>query len=104
MLDAKLKQKELVKKSDIAHSVKKRDFDGKLININTKVTLNKIKHVEAGKTQTDLTKNVAKISEKGYNFLLGRMYFTGDDGYQTFLVFAPILSSLTLDNNKKITN
>ena len=42
--------------------------------------------------------------EKGYDFLLGRMYFTGDNGYQNFLVFAPILSSLTLDNNKKVTN
>ena len=32
------------------------------------------------------------------------MYFTGDDGYQNFLVFAPMLSSLTLDNNKRVTN
>ena len=32
------------------------------------------------------------------------MYFTGDDGYQTFLVFAPMLNSLTLGNNKRVTN
>ena len=32
------------------------------------------------------------------------MYFTGDDGYQNFLVFVPMLSSLTLDNNKRVTN
>ena len=32
------------------------------------------------------------------------MYFTGDNGYQIFLVFAPMLSSLTLDNNKTFTN
>ena len=32
------------------------------------------------------------------------MYFTGNNGYQDFLVFAPILSSLTLDNDKKVTN
>ena len=31
------------------------------------------------------------------------MYFTGDKGYQSFLVFAPMLGSLTLDNNKKVT-
>ena len=31
------------------------------------------------------------------------MYFTGNDGYQIFLAFAPILSSLILDNNKKVT-
>ena len=36
--------------------------------------------------------------------MLVRIYFTGDDGYQNFLVFAPILSSLTLDNNKNVTN
>ena len=42
--------------------------------------------------------------EKGYHFLLGRMYFTGDDGYQNFLVFAPMFSSLILNSNKKITN
>ena len=32
------------------------------------------------------------------------MFFTGDDGYQRFLVFAPMLNSLTLDNNKRLTN
>ena len=32
------------------------------------------------------------------------MYFAGNDGYQNFLVFAPMLSSLILDCNKKVTN
>ena len=32
------------------------------------------------------------------------MHFTGDDGYQNFLVFAPLLSSLILDSNKNVTN
>ena len=32
------------------------------------------------------------------------MYFTGDDGYQNFLVFAPLLSSLILDSNKNVTD
>ena len=32
------------------------------------------------------------------------MYFTGNDGYQNFLVFAPMLSSLVLDSNKKVPN
>ena len=32
------------------------------------------------------------------------MYFTGNDGYQSFLVFAPVLGSLILDSNKKVTN
>ena len=34
----------------------------------------------------------------------GIIYFTGDDGNQFFLIFAPMLNSLTLDNNKKVTN
>ena len=32
------------------------------------------------------------------------MYFTGNDDYQNFLVFAPTLSSLVLNSNKKVTN
>ena len=32
------------------------------------------------------------------------MYFTGNNGYENFLVFAPMVSSLTLDNNTKVTN
>ena len=34
--------------------------------------------------------------------MLGRIYFTGDNGYQHFLVFAPMLSSLILDSNKNV--
>ena len=32
------------------------------------------------------------------------MYFIGNDGYQNFLVFAPMSSTLRLDSNKKVTN
>ena len=32
------------------------------------------------------------------------MYFPDFDGYQNFLVFAPVLRSLILDSNKKVTN
>ena len=60
--------------------------------------------MEAEKKLTDLTKKVAQISEKGYDFLLDRMYFTGDQGYQNFLVFVWMLSSKILDSNKKVTN
>ena len=45
-----------------------------------------------------------QISEKGYNFLIGKMYFTGNDGYQNFLVFAPMLVSLILGSNRKSIN
>ena len=66
--------------------------------INKKVTSNQPKHVEAENKLTDLT---AKISENRYEFLLGKIYFIDDYGYQNFLVFAPML---TLDNNKEVTN
>ena len=48
---------------------------------------------------------MSQISKKGYDFLVDKMYFTGDDGYQDFLVFAPMLNSPTLDNeDKNVTN
>ena len=53
---------------------------------------------------TDSTNKVAQVSKKGYDFLLGRMYFRSNDGYQNILVFAPTLNSLILDSNKKVTN
>ena len=31
------------------------------------------------------------------------MYFADSDGYQNFLVFVPMLSSLILDSNKNVT-
>ena len=36
--------------------------------------------------------------------MLGRVYFIDDKGYQNFLVLAPMLSLLSLDNNKKVPN
>ena len=36
--------------------------------------------------------------------MLGRIYFTGDNGYQNFLVFAPMLSSLILNRDRKVTD
>ena len=63
---------------------------------NKTITSNKTKHVETQKKLTDQTNKTAQISRKRCDFLFGRMYFTGDDGYQDFLVFAPILVSLTL--------
>ena len=66
---------------------KKTDFTGKLKKLNKKFTSNKIKHIEAEKKITDLTNKVAQISEKGYDFLLGKMYFTGNAAYQSFCQF-----------------
>ena len=36
--------------------------------------------------------------------MYGRTYFTDNDGYQKILVFALMFNSITLDNNKKVTN
>ena len=33
-----------------------------------------------------------------------KIYSTGNNGYHNFLVFDPMLSSLILDSNKKVTN
>ena len=32
------------------------------------------------------------------------MYSAGNNGYQNFIVFSPVLSSLILDSNTKVTN
>ena len=47
---------------------------------------------------------ITQISEKGYDLLVSIMYFIGSDYYQNFLFFVPMLSSLILDSNKKVTN
>ena len=49
-----------------------------------------------------LSQKLKLLSTKGYIFLLGRMYFISNGGYQSFLIFAPMLNSITLDKNKKI--
>ena len=81
----------------------KKHFDDKSKNLNKKVSSNKTKHIEAEKILSDLKNRVVQISEKGYDFLLSVMYFTGDDGYQNLLIFVPTLSLLILDSNKIVT-
>ena len=99
---ARLAQVKLATKADIADFIKKTDFDVNLKSSNKKVCSNETKQIEAEKKITDLTNKVAQISGKGYAFLLGRINFTGNDGYQNFLFFFPMLSSLILDRNKKL--
>ena len=100
----RLTQKKLAIKAGIDDFVEKTNFDDKLRKLNKKVTSNKAKHLEAEKKLTDLTTKFAQLSDKGDDFLLGRMYFTGGDGYENFLNFVPMLSSLILDSNKKVIN
>ena len=68
ILGVKVKQKELVNKSDI---------NKKPINSNKKVTSNKTKHRSWQKTNWSNKKRWTNI-KKEYYFLLGRMYFTDD--------------------------
>ena len=49
-------------------------------------------------TKWSIKKRFTNI-KKGYNFLLDRIYFTDDYGYQNFLVFASMFNSLMLGNN-----
>ena len=70
---SRLAKANLASINDVDNFTKKADFDDKLkTKINTKVTSNKTKHVEAEKKITDLTNKVATISEEGYDFLLGK--------------------------------
>lgn len=48
---------------------------------------NKSKHLEAEKKLRELSKKISQISIKEYDFLLSQMYFTGTDGYESFLGF-----------------
>ena len=75
---ARLKQADLVSKTD---------FDNKLTSFNKRITSNKTKHLEVQKKLNSLT-------EKGYNFLLGRIYFTSNDGYQNTFVHHPTFDTL----------
>ena len=67
--------------------VKKTYFDEKLKNINTKVTLNKSKHVLIENKLNELLKKLKYYLLTG-KILSGRTYFTADDGYQNFLVLS----------------
>ena len=62
---------------------------------------NKIKHAKTEDRITDLRKVFAQMSDKGYDLLLDRMFFTGDD-CSNFLVYAIVVSSITLVNKKNV--
>ena len=101
---ARLKQANLTNNANIADFVKKTDFDNKLKKLIKTVSSNKVKTCRGLKKLIDLANKVAQISEKGYYFLFGRMFFTGNDDNQSFWVFIPISSSLIMDSNEKVTN
>ena len=79
-----LKHVNLTTKADIDDLVERTDFVDKLKHLSKKVTSYKTKNLEAQNKLTDLKNKVTQIPERRYNFLLNRMYFTSDNGYQNF--------------------
>ena len=77
-LAARLKQADLVNKID---------FGNKLTSFNRQITSNKTKHLQVQKKLNSLIK-------KDYNFFLGRIYFTSNDGSQNTFVYQPTLDAL----------
>ena len=69
--------------------MKKTDFDNKLSSFNGKITLNGRKHFE-------VQKKLNSIITKDYNFFLGWIYFTSNDGSQITFVYQPTLDTLKL--------
>ena len=76
-----------------ADLVSKTDFDNKLTRFNKKVTSNKTKYLEVQKKLNSIITNY-------YNFSLGRMYFTSNEGSQNTFVYKPTLDTLELKKDK----
>ena len=93
---ARLTPTKLTTKAGIIDFGKDTDFDEKLRNVNKKVSLNKTKHVLVENEVNNLSEKIKLLSTKDYNFFLGRMHFTGDDGLKNMFVYQPAFSTLQL--------
>ena len=71
----------------------KTDFDEKLTNFIRKITSNKTKYLE-------VQRKLNGLITSDYNFFLGRMYFTSNDGSQNTFVYQPTLDTLKLKKYK----
>ena len=67
--------------------------DKKLTSFNRKITSNKTKYLE-------VQKKLNSLITKDYNFFLGRIYFTSNDGSQNTFVYQPTLDTLELKKDK----
>ena len=70
----------------------KTDFDNKLTSFNRRITSNKTKHFEVQKNLNSLTKN--------YNFFLGKIYFTSNNGSQNTFAYHPTLDASELKKDE----
>ena len=73
--------------------VTKTYFEKKLARFNRKITSSKTKYLE-------VEKKLNNLITKDYNFFLGRIYFTSNDGSQNIFVYQPTLDSLELKKYK----
>ena len=82
--EARLKQADLVNKTDI---------DNNVTSFNRRITSNKTKHLE-------VQKKLNSLIIKDYNFLFAIIYFTSNDGSQNTFVYQPTLDALELKKDK----
>ena len=71
----------------------KTEFDNKLTSFNKRITSNKAKILEVEMKLDSLITNV-------YNFFLGRIYLTSNDGSQNMFVYKPTFNVLELKMDK----
>ena len=72
-----------------ADLVNKTDFDNKLTSFNRRIISNKIENLE-------VQKQLNSLITKNYNFFLGRIYLTSDDGPQNMFVYQPTFGVLDI--------
>ena len=71
----------------------KTDFNNKPISLNRKLPQIKKKYLE-------VLKNLNSLSTKDYNFFIGRIDFTSNDGSQNKFVYQPTLDTWELKKDK----
>ena len=76
-----------------ANLVTENDFDKKLTSVNTRITLNKTKHLE-------VQKKLNSLLTKDFIFILSRIYFTSNNGSPNMFVYKPTLSVLELKKTR----
>ena len=75
--------------------VNKTDFNEKLTSFNKRITSNKTKQLE-------VQKKLNSLITKDYNFLVGRIYVTSNDGSPNTFVYQPKLDLIELGKGKGI--
>ena len=74
--------------------MRKTDFNNKLISFNRKINSNK--------KIFGSSKKLNSLTTKNYNFFLGRMFFTSNDGSQNTFVYQLALDTLELEQRIKV--